>query len=165
MRSLRVGEGIFRLLHPPNDHQPAHALLGQGELIALRRWMDMRHGNSAGVGDTDVAALRALHLLQTCPRLVPPIPGACLADAASQQAVRVDSVRGTTGAVPGPLRLCTVAIVTFGMATFSLRVVRDRITRAELALLATASFGDMVKAVMDVERRIVAIGGELQVAE
>jgi len=54
-----------------------------------------------------------------------------------------------------------VAIVTFGMAPFSLRLVRDRITRTELALLATASFGDMVKAVVDVERRIMAIGGEL----
>jgi hypothetical protein len=47
------------------------------------------------------------------------------------------------------------------MAPFSLRLVRDRITRAELALLATASFGDMVKAVVDVERRIMAIDGEL----
>ena len=47
------------------------------------------------------------------------------------------------------------------MAPSSLRLVRDRITRAELALLATASFGDMVKAVVDVERRIMAIGGEL----
>jgi hypothetical protein len=47
------------------------------------------------------------------------------------------------------------------MAPTSLRLVRDRITRTELALLATASFGDMVKAVVDVERRIMAIGGEL----
>jgi len=61
----------------------------------------------------------------------------------------------------GRLGLSIVAIVTFGMAPFSLRLVRDRITRAELALLATASFGDMVKAVVDVERRIMAIGGEL----
>ena len=54
----------------------------------------------------------------------------------------------------GRLGLSMVAIVTFGMAPFSLRLVRDRITRAELVLLATASFGDMVKAVVDVERRI-----------
>ena len=34
-------------------------------------------------------------------------------------------------------------------------------TRAELAELATPQFGDMVKAVVDVGRRVVAIGGEL----
>jgi hypothetical protein len=33
--------------------------------------------------------------------------------------------------------------------------------RAELALLATAGFGDMVKAVVDIEQRIMAVGGEL----
>jgi hypothetical protein len=39
--------------------------------------------------------------------------------------------------------------------------VRDRITRAELASLAEAGFGDMVKAVVDVERRTMVVGGEL----
>ena len=47
------------------------------------------------------------------------------------------------------------------MAPSSLRLIRDRITRAELALLATEGFGDMVKAVVDVERLIMVVGGEL----
>lgn len=48
------------------------------------------------------------------------------------------------------------------MDSAPLRLVRDRITRAEIAGLAEAGFGDMVKAVVDVERRTMAIGGELQ---
>ena len=47
------------------------------------------------------------------------------------------------------------------MTPSPLRLVRDRISRAELALLAKAGFGDMVKAVVDVERRTIAVGGEL----
>jgi len=39
------------------------------------------------------------------------------------------------------------------------------VTRAELAELATPQFGDMVKAVVDVGRRVVAIGGELHADE
>jgi hypothetical protein len=35
------------------------------------------------------------------------------------------------------------------MTPSPLRLVRDRITRAELALLAETGFGDMVKAVVD----------------
>ena len=41
------------------------------------------------------------------------------------------------------------------------RLVRDRITRAELGALAAARFGDMVKAVVDVARGIAVFGGEL----
>jgi len=41
------------------------------------------------------------------------------------------------------------------------RIVRDRIRRSELAALAEQRFGDMVKAVVDVSRGIMAIGGEL----
>jgi hypothetical protein len=51
--------------------------------------------------------------------------------------------------------------VTFGMGSSPLRLVRDRITRAELAELAATGFGDMIKAVVDVQRQIMAIGGEL----
>lgn len=47
------------------------------------------------------------------------------------------------------------------MAPLPLRLVRDPITRADLAPLATETFGDMVKAVVDVERRIMVVGGEL----
>ena len=42
-----------------------------------------------------------------------------------------------------------------------LHFVRDRISRSELGELARAQFGDMVKAVVDVERRIMVVGGEL----
>lgn len=41
------------------------------------------------------------------------------------------------------------------------RIVTDAITRAELARMAESQFGDMVKAVVDVGRRIMAVGGEL----
>lgn len=41
------------------------------------------------------------------------------------------------------------------------RFVRDRITRAELTALAEERFGDMVKAVVDVDRRVMVVGGEL----
>ena len=47
------------------------------------------------------------------------------------------------------------------MPSSPLRFVRDRIARAELAELAAAGFGDMIKAVVDVQRQIMAIGGEL----
>jgi hypothetical protein len=47
------------------------------------------------------------------------------------------------------------------MGSSPLRFVRDRITRTELAELAAAGFGDVIKAVVDVQRQIMAIGGEL----
>jgi Protein of unknown function (DUF5674) len=40
-------------------------------------------------------------------------------------------------------------------------IIRGPIPRARLATLAETQFGDMVKAVIDVERRVMAIGGEL----
>jgi hypothetical protein len=42
-----------------------------------------------------------------------------------------------------------------------IRVVRDSISRDELTEIAKQQFGDMVKAVVDVEQGIMAIGGEL----
>jgi len=42
-------------------------------------------------------------------------------------------------------------------------LVRDRVEPSELRRLAQAFFVDMVKVVVDVERGVVAIGGELQV--
>jgi hypothetical protein len=42
-----------------------------------------------------------------------------------------------------------------------IRVVRSPISREELTEIAKPQFGDMVKAVVDVERGIMAIGGEL----
>ena len=42
-----------------------------------------------------------------------------------------------------------------------IRVVRDTVSRDELTEIAKQQFGDMVKAVVDVEEGIMAIGGEL----
>lgn len=47
------------------------------------------------------------------------------------------------------------------MAASPPRLVHDRVSRAELAQLAAEGFGDMVKAVVDIERRIMAVAGEL----
>lgn len=43
----------------------------------------------------------------------------------------------------------------------SARVIRERISRAEVRELAQQRFGDMVKASVDVQRCVIAIGGEL----
>ena len=40
-------------------------------------------------------------------------------------------------------------------------IVRDRISLADLEAMAKAQFVDLVKAVVDVERGVMAIGGEL----
>lgn len=42
-----------------------------------------------------------------------------------------------------------------------MKIVEDKISIAELKLLAEEYFGDFVKAVVDVEREIAAFGGEL----
>ncbi|HEX9346490.1 MAG TPA: DUF5674 family protein [Gemmatimonadales bacterium] len=43
----------------------------------------------------------------------------------------------------------------------TIEILRRPTTRARLAALAEGQFGDMVKAVVDVERGVMAIGGEL----
>ncbi len=40
-------------------------------------------------------------------------------------------------------------------------IVRDPIALAELKAIAEAQFGDLVKAVVDIERGVMAVGGEL----
>lgn len=40
-------------------------------------------------------------------------------------------------------------------------VIRTSVTKADLSTMAQQQFGDMVKAVVDVEQGIMAIGGEL----
>ena len=40
-------------------------------------------------------------------------------------------------------------------------IVREAISRAQLKVLAEEYFGDMVKAVVDCKRHVIAIGGEL----
>ena len=52
-----------------------------------------------------------------------------------------------------------------GMDADSPRLVRERIPFTEVSELAQRRFGVMVKAVVDVSRRIMAIGGELHVDE
>ncbi len=47
----------------------------------------------------------------------------------------------------------------------TIEIIRRLISRAHLSSLAEAQFGDMVKAVVDVERRVMAIGGELHADE
>ena len=42
-----------------------------------------------------------------------------------------------------------------------IQIVKTKITQKELVRLAKETFGDMVKAVVDVEQGIMAIGGEL----
>jgi len=42
-----------------------------------------------------------------------------------------------------------------------IKIVRDSVTKGELNEMAKQQFGDMVKAVVDVEHGIMAIGGEL----
>lgn len=41
------------------------------------------------------------------------------------------------------------------------RIVRDAIKKEELRTLAEAIFGDMVKGVVDLERGIIGVGGEM----
>jgi len=47
------------------------------------------------------------------------------------------------------------------MASFQIELVRTPTTRNALAALAAAGFGELLKAVIDVERGVMAIGGEL----
>ncbi len=46
-----------------------------------------------------------------------------------------------------------------------MRIIRSAVARAELTALAAAQFGDIVKAVVDVERGVMAVGGELHADE
>lgn len=54
---------------------------------------------------------------------------------------------------------------TAAVQPVTLEILRGATTRARLASLAEAQFGDMVKAVVDVRRRVIAIGGELHADE
>ena len=47
----------------------------------------------------------------------------------------------------------------------NIRVITEPITKAELAVIAKERFGDLVKCVVDVEKGIMAIGGELHADE
>ncbi len=47
----------------------------------------------------------------------------------------------------------------------SIQIVREKIPRSSVAAVAEELFGDMVKAVVDVARGVLAIGGELHADE
>lgn len=46
-----------------------------------------------------------------------------------------------------------------------IRIIQEKITKEELRKVASETFGDMVKAVVDVEKGLMAIGGELHADE
>lgn len=46
-----------------------------------------------------------------------------------------------------------------------IEIVRDRLTLTHVQALAESGFGDLVKAVVDVDRCVMAIGGELHADE
>jgi len=46
-----------------------------------------------------------------------------------------------------------------------IKIVENSITKAELEILAKEVFGDYVKAVVDIERKIAAFGGEMHADE
>ncbi len=54
-----------------------------------------------------------------------------------------------------------VGLSSSSVGSMEIRVIRDAILRDELTAMAKLQFGDMVKAVIDVDQGIMAIGGEL----
>lgn len=46
-----------------------------------------------------------------------------------------------------------------------IRIINDKVALAELKKIAEERFGDMVKAVVDIEQKILAIGGEMHADE
>lgn len=47
----------------------------------------------------------------------------------------------------------------------TIRIIKKPITKDELRKIAEERFGDMVKAAVDIEREIMAVGGELHIDE
>lgn len=47
----------------------------------------------------------------------------------------------------------------------AIHIIKEPITRAELAEMAKEEFGDLVKAVVDIGQEIMAVGGELHADE
>ena len=43
----------------------------------------------------------------------------------------------------------------------TIKIIKEPIKKSEVALMATSEFGDIVKAVVDIDQEIMAIGGEL----
>jgi len=51
------------------------------------------------------------------------------------------------------------------MADQQISVINDKISLAELKIIAQERFGDLIKAVVDIEKQIMAIGGEMHFDE
>lgn len=47
----------------------------------------------------------------------------------------------------------------------NIKIIKDSISKNELAEIAKNQFGDLVKAVVDIEKEVIAIGGELHADE
>jgi len=66
---------------------------------------------------------------------------------------------------PADPRVSRRRLTPFGSTVLSrlmtIRIIRTANGRAELAAIAEEQFGDMAKAVVDIQRRIMGIGGEL----
>ncbi len=65
-------------------------------------------------------------------------------------------------AIPGIRNRVFKTILGELVSTLEIIIIRDPISKAMLQDMASIQFGDMVKAVVDVEAGMVAIGGELQ---
>jgi len=59
------------------------------------------------------------------------------------------------------ISIYSVSIAYDDMSPSEIRIVRGAISRSELVAMAEARFGDMVKAVVDVSRGVMAVSGEL----
>lgn len=46
-----------------------------------------------------------------------------------------------------------------------IKIIKDKISKSELSEIAKNQFGDLVKVVVDIEKEIMAIGGELHADE
>lgn len=57
-------------------------------------------------------------------------------------------------------RLCT-----FGLSHMAIIIIKDKISLGELTTLAHETFGEFVKAVVDIEKEAMALGGELHADE
>lgn len=53
----------------------------------------------------------------------------------------------------------------FEKSSEKIQIINNPISRAELNIVAEQQFGDMVKAVVDIQKKILAIGGELHADE
>lgn len=58
-----------------------------------------------------------------------------------------------------PFRFYQILIKLLDMA--DIRIIKNPITRIELEKFAKERFGDLAKAVVDIEQKIIAVGGEL----